>query len=299
MKVTLTIISIFSLFISMQAQSESAVYDLDGCKKENQKLEAQIQKLKKINADLIKSAEQMTAVSTKGAENIEKALQLLKEKDEKIQSLANAIARKDSIFAKYLELHSQTKEFKSDNLFPEDSVTVETTFEENHVEKLNPTSYVSFNGKRLISGEKTQIHSSNESFDEMSTFVSIAKENEKTMIIFWQDFKNEHINFFNEVWTETVYIYLENGETISLVDRNKNGQNKIKNGHTSSYGYQTDLYQRFSAYYITPSECQKLKDSNVVKIAYRTSSKFETGTTYMELTQNNDTFREQLLAINR
>ena len=303
MKVILTIISIFFLFISMQAQSGLGVNDLDECKKENQKLEAQIQQLKKMNADLIKSMDNLATLTTRGAENLEKSLQSLKDKDEKIKRLQDALVRNDSIyasiFAKYQERQPPTKEFKSDNLFSEDGVRVETTFEESHLENLNPTSYVTVDGKRLVSGEKTQIHPSNDSFDEMTTFVTIAKENEKTMIIFWQESKNKHMNFFNEVWKGTVYIYLENGETIALVDRNKKGQNKIKNGQTSPYGYQSDLYQRFSAYYITPSECQKLKNSNVVQISYRTSSSFEEGTTFMQLTQNSDTFREQLLAIKR
>ena len=94
-------------------------------------------------------------------------------------------------------------------------------------------------------------------------------------------------------------LYLENGETISLLDRNRKGQNKITNGQTEYTVIKRDLYQRFSLYYLTPSECTKLKKSNLSQIAYKTTNMSESGTTYLEVTINSDTVKEQLLSIKR
>jgi hypothetical protein len=149
-----------------------------------------------------------------------------------------------------------------------------------------PTSSVFMGGKKLIAGERTVVHS--EEYG-LTTSISIAKDGEKTLIIFWQESEDKDMNFFNWLWTGTVMLYLESGETISLTDRNMKGQNKITNGHTSSYGSKSDLYQRFSAYYLTPSECIKLKKSNLSQVAYKTTSNFEGGTTYVRR-QNNLNF---------
>jgi len=159
-----------------------------------------------------------------------------------------------------------------------------------------PTSSVFFGGKKLTSGVKTTVHNNQFGFE---TSISVAKDGEKTIIIFWQETTSSQMNFFNWLWTGTVILYLENGETISLLDRNMKGQNKITNGQTSSYGTKSNLYQRFAAFYLTPSECIKLKKSNLSQVAYRTTDISESGTTYLEITENNDTIREQLLAIKR
>lgn len=158
------------------------------------------------------------------------------------------------------------------------------------------TSTVFVGGKKLISGEKTIIHQEKYGF---TTSISVAKDGGKTRIIFWQETTDDKMNFFNELWKGTIILYLENGETISFIDRNMKGQNKITNGHTSKYGSKSDLYQRFASYYITPSECIKLKSSDLSQIAYKTTSSFETGTTYLEVSQNSNTIKEQLLAIKR
>jgi len=159
-----------------------------------------------------------------------------------------------------------------------------------------PTSYVFFGDKKLIAGQRTVVHT--EEYG-LTTSVSIAKDGEKTLIIFWQETTDKQMNFFDWLWTGTVMLYLENGETISLTDRNMKGQNKITNGSTNSYGSKSDLYQRFSAYYLTPAECIKIKKSNLSQIAYKTTSSFEQGTIYLEITDNNSTMKEQLLAIKR
>ena len=159
-----------------------------------------------------------------------------------------------------------------------------------------PTSSIFVGGKKLTSGKKTIVHRVE---NELTTSISVAKDAERTLIIFWQESNDDKMNFFNELWTGTVILYLENGETISLKDRNIQGQNKIKNGYTGSYGIISDLYQRFSAYYLTPSECLKLKKSNISRIGYKTTDMSESGTTYIDLTENTDTVKEQLFAIKR
>lgn len=159
-----------------------------------------------------------------------------------------------------------------------------------------PISSVFVGGKKLIAGERTVVHTKEHG---LTTSISIAKDREKTLIIFWQESGDNSMNFFNWLWTGTVMLYLESGETISLTDRNMKGQNKIANGHTSSNGSKSDLYQRFAEYYLTPSECIKLKKSNLSQVAYKTTSSFEEGTTYLEITVNSDTIKEQLLSIKR
>lgn len=60
-------------------------------------LEAQIKFLKSNNQDLINNLGNLTTLSQKGAENLEKSLESLKEKDTRIKSLRDAVTRKDSV----------------------------------------------------------------------------------------------------------------------------------------------------------------------------------------------------------
>ena len=94
-------------------------------------------------------------------------------------------------------------------------------------------------------------------------------------------------------------IYLENGETIKLIDRGMKGHNKIENGYTSKYGSTYDLCQRYAAFYLTPTECQKLKNSKLSRVAYQLDDAFETGTLYMNIQKNTNTIKKQLTAIGR
>ena len=65
----------------------------------NQKseLSTQMEFLKKNNSDLINNMGNMTTLSTKGAQNIEKALETIKEKDLKITRMQDALTKKDSV----------------------------------------------------------------------------------------------------------------------------------------------------------------------------------------------------------
>lgn len=60
-------------------------------------LEDQVSTLKANNEGLINSMGGLTMLTTKGAENLEKSLESLKEKDLRIQRLQDAITRKDSV----------------------------------------------------------------------------------------------------------------------------------------------------------------------------------------------------------
>jgi len=60
-------------------------------------LKDQLVDLRKTNDALISSSKEMTVLTTKGADNLEKTLESLKERDLKINRLQDAISKKDSI----------------------------------------------------------------------------------------------------------------------------------------------------------------------------------------------------------
>ncbi len=75
----------------------STTVKLNMCLSEKDILNNQIADLKKTNSDLISNVGNMTMLSTKGAENLEKSLESLKEKDLKISRLQDALTKKDSV----------------------------------------------------------------------------------------------------------------------------------------------------------------------------------------------------------
>lgn len=75
----------------------TATVKLNTCLSEKESLNTQIEFLKKNNSDLINNMGNMTTLSTKGAQNIEKALESIKEKDLKINRLQDALTKKDSV----------------------------------------------------------------------------------------------------------------------------------------------------------------------------------------------------------
>lgn len=75
----------------------TATVKLNVCLSEKEALNGQIDFLKKNNTDLINNMGNMTTLSTKGAQNIEKALESMKEKDLKITRLQDALTKKDSV----------------------------------------------------------------------------------------------------------------------------------------------------------------------------------------------------------
>ena len=70
---------------------------LNTCLTEKEAIASQIEFLKKNNSDLISTMGNMTTLSTKGAQNIEKALETIKEKDLKITRMQDALTKKDSV----------------------------------------------------------------------------------------------------------------------------------------------------------------------------------------------------------
>ncbi|WP_338409089.1 OmpA family protein [uncultured Flavobacterium sp.] len=98
----------FSLLESKQKDTQdllnTATVKLNVCLTEAQALEEQrkdlinqLDYLKKNNSDLINSSKELTVLTTKGATNLEKSLESLKEKDLKINRLQDALTKKDSV----------------------------------------------------------------------------------------------------------------------------------------------------------------------------------------------------------
>lgn len=82
----------------------SCTVKLNSCLEEKSGLNATLaalhsenENLKKNNSDLINSSKEMTVLTTKGAQNLEKSLESLREKDLKISRLQDALTKKDSV----------------------------------------------------------------------------------------------------------------------------------------------------------------------------------------------------------
>ncbi len=70
---------------------------LNTCLTEKEAMANQNEFLKKNNTDLINNMGNMTTLTTQGAQNLEKSLESLKEKDLKISRLQDALTKKDSV----------------------------------------------------------------------------------------------------------------------------------------------------------------------------------------------------------
>ncbi len=70
---------------------------LNTCLTEKEAMASQNEFLKKNNTDLINNMGNMTTLTTQGAQNIEKALETIKEKDLKISRMQDALTKKDSV----------------------------------------------------------------------------------------------------------------------------------------------------------------------------------------------------------
>ena len=75
----------------------TATVKLNSCLEEKASLAATVERLKEKNQLLINTSKDMTVLTTKGAENIEKALETIKEKDLKISRMQDALTKKDSV----------------------------------------------------------------------------------------------------------------------------------------------------------------------------------------------------------
>jgi chemotaxis protein MotB len=91
-------------FVALEAKNKeiqdllnSCTVKLNMCLTEKEAFASQIEFLKKNNDNLIQNIDNMTTLSTKGAQNIEKALEAIKEKDIKISRMQDALTKKDSV----------------------------------------------------------------------------------------------------------------------------------------------------------------------------------------------------------
>ncbi len=75
----------------------STTVKLNLCLSEKEHLTNQVNDLKKSNTDLISNMGNLTMLTSKGAENLERSLESIKEKDLKISRLQDALTRKDSV----------------------------------------------------------------------------------------------------------------------------------------------------------------------------------------------------------
>lgn len=75
----------------------SATIKLNTCLTEKDAMANHLNDLKKDKTELMSTVGNLTTLSSKGAENIEKSLESLKEKDLKITRLQDALTRKDSV----------------------------------------------------------------------------------------------------------------------------------------------------------------------------------------------------------
>ena len=83
---------------------DSATVKLNTCNEEKEaavarlaSLQDRVNFLQANNQDLINNIGNLTTLSQKGAENLEKSLESMKEKDVKIQNMQDAVTRKDSV----------------------------------------------------------------------------------------------------------------------------------------------------------------------------------------------------------
>jgi chemotaxis protein MotB len=75
----------------------SCTVKLNTCLEEKAGLKASVDGLKENNQFLISQSKDMTVLTAKGAQNIEKALESIKEKDLKISRMQDALTKKDSV----------------------------------------------------------------------------------------------------------------------------------------------------------------------------------------------------------
>lgn len=85
------------LLNSATVKLNSCLEEKAGLTAKNQSLESQVASLNATNGDLIRQIGNFTDLTKKGAENLEKSLESLKEKDLTIRKLQDAVTRRDSV----------------------------------------------------------------------------------------------------------------------------------------------------------------------------------------------------------
>lgn len=123
----------------------SATVKLNACLEDKASLDSQIDRLSASNQDLIKQIGNFTDLTKKGAENLEKSLESLQEKDLTIRKLQDAVTRRDSVNLALV----QSLKGALGNLDDED---IEISVEKGVV-------YVSISDKLLFSSGSTKVTS--------------------------------------------------------------------------------------------------------------------------------------------
>ena len=80
-----------------QDELNTATIKLNACLEDKQDLNQQISRLNNTNAALLNNVGDLATLSKKEAENLERSLESIKEKDLAIQSMRDAISKKDSV----------------------------------------------------------------------------------------------------------------------------------------------------------------------------------------------------------
>ena len=81
----------------IQELLNTATVKLNVCLTEKEALNKQVDYLKQNNSELISNSKELTVLTAKNSQNLEKSLESLKEKDLKINRLQDALTRKDSV----------------------------------------------------------------------------------------------------------------------------------------------------------------------------------------------------------
>jgi len=81
----------------IQELLNTATVKLNVCLSEKEALNKQVDYLKQNNSELISNSKELTVLTAKNSQNLEKSLESLKEKDLKINRLQDALTRKDSV----------------------------------------------------------------------------------------------------------------------------------------------------------------------------------------------------------
>lgn len=131
----------------------------------------------------------------------------------------------------------------------------------------------------------------------IETRIAVEKEGAKAKIIFWQETENGFI-FKGVNWKGDVSLTLDNGETLVLKDNNMKGSSIRLGGYVGGF-YVPDLYQRFTAFYLSDEECNLLKQHSIRLISYSLDDKYNRQPQRLELSGKSEMLKSQLTAIGK
>ena len=131
----------------------------------------------------------------------------------------------------------------------------------------------------------------------IETRIVLDKEDEKIKIVFWQQTENGFI-FKGINWKGDVSMTLYNGETIVLKDSGMHGHTLERGGYVG--GFQIpDIYKRYTAYFLSDSECDLLKQHAILMVSYKLDDKYDNNLRHMEISDKNHLLKSQLTALGK